>query len=74
MNVWTDCVGVQLYTGNFLNNDAGKNNCCYVRRAGFCLETQYFPNAINETNFIRPITEANVPYQTTTVYAFRVRK
>lgn len=73
MEVWTDCIGVQFYTGNFLDGDAGKNGCNYVRRGGFCLETQFFPNAINEPNFVRPIVEANAPYETKTVYKFSVR-
>lgn len=71
MDVWTDCVGVQLYTGNFLNGDLGPNGHRYVRRGGFCLETQYFPNAINEPNFVTPVIEANQAYETKTVYAFR---
>ena len=73
MDVWTDCIGVQLYTGNFMEGQLGPKGHKYVKRGGFCLETQYFPNAINETNFVCPITEANVPYETKTVYAFSVR-
>ena len=73
MDVWTDCIGVQLYTGNFMAGEAGPNGHTYVKHGAFCLETQYFPNAINETNFVCPITEANVPYETKTVYTFSVR-
>lgn len=73
MEVDTDCVGVQLYTGNFLNGDSGKGGHNYERRAGFCLETQFFPNSINEPNFLRPITEAGQPYKTQTVYRFCVK-
>ncbi len=73
MEVYTDCIGVQLYTGNFLNGDLGKGGHHYVRRGGFCLETQFFPNAINEPNFVKPIIEADVPYMTKTVYGFEVR-
>ena len=73
MEVWTDCIGVQLYTGNFLDGDAGKRGCHYVNRAAFCLETQYFPNSINEPNFVRPVFEANEPYETKTIYKFQVR-
>lgn len=73
MDVWSDCIGVQLYTGNFLGGQVGPNGYTYVKHGAFCLETQYFPNAINETNFVCPITEANVPYQTKTVYAFSVK-
>lgn len=74
MDVWTDCIGVQLYTGNFVGGQIGPNGHEYVKHAGFCLETQYFPNAINEPNFISPITEANVPYVTKTIYAFSCPK
>lgn len=70
MEVWTDCMGVQLYTGNFLNGDQGPKGHHYVRRGGLCLETQYFPNSINEPNFETPIVEANQVYETKTIYAF----
>lgn len=70
MDVWTDCIGVQLYTGNFMEGELGPEGYVYEKRGAFCLETQYFPNAINEANFVGPISEANVPYETKTVYAF----
>ena len=73
MDVWTDCIGVQLYTGNFMEGEIGPDGHRYVKHGAFCLETQYFPNAINETNFVCPITEANEPYKTKTIYAFLVR-
>lgn len=73
MDVLTDCVGIQLYTGNFIEGQIGKNGHKHAKREGFCLETQYFPNSVNDANFVRPITEANVPYETKTVYAFRVK-
>lgn len=73
MDVWTDCVGVQLYTGNFLGGDLGPNGHTYVRRAGFCLETQYFPNSINEPNFVTPVTDAGCKYETKTIYAFSIK-
>lgn len=73
MEVDTDCVGVQLYTGNFLNGDRGKGGHNYERRAGFCLETQFFPNSINESNFLSPIVEAGRVYASQTVYRFSVK-
>lgn len=73
MDVLTDCIGIQLYTGNFITGQIGKNGHEHVKHEGFCLETQYFPNSINEPNFVRPISEANVPYETKTVYAFRTK-
>jgi len=73
MEVDTDCVGVQLYTGNFLGGDKGKGEHNYERRAGLCLETQYFPNALNEPNFLSPIVEEGHVYTTQTVYRFSVK-
>ncbi len=73
MDVYTDCIGIQLYTGNFMEGQIGKHGHKHAMREGFCLETQYFPNSINEANFVRPIQEANVPYETKTVYAFSTR-
>ena len=72
MDVWTDCIGVQLYTGNFLNGDLGPNGHRYVKRGGFCLETQYFPNSINESNFEKPVLDAGCKFETKTMYAFSV--
>lgn len=73
MEVWTDCIGVQLYTGNFVAGQIGPEGHVYEKHAGFCLETQYFPNCANEPNFVCPWAEANVPYESKTVYAFRCR-
>ena len=74
MDVWTDCIGVQLYTGNFLDGEMGPNGYRYIKHGGFCLETQYFPNSVNEPNFVRPFTEAGCKYETKTVYAFSVQE
>lgn len=72
MEVLTDLPGIQMYTGNFLN-DQGKNGATYVRNSGVALETQYFPDAIHHENFPQPITKAGEEYDSTTVYRFSVR-
>ena len=49
MEVHTDAPGVQLYTGNYLDGSfSGKGDTVYKKHAGFCLETQHFPDAINK--------------------------
>ena len=73
MEVETDRPGVQLYAGNFLNEEPGKDGVKYGKRCGFCLETQYFPNAANEPAFESPIIKANEPCVTKTVYRFKSR-
>ncbi len=71
MEVWTDLPGMQMYTANFLENEAGKNGAVYGFRSAVCFETQYFPDAIHHDNFESPICKANENYHTVTAYRFR---
>ena len=68
MYAYTDAPGVLLYTGNYIDERTGKGGAVYHSRHAFCLETQYFPNAVNEPAFKSPILKANDVYKTTTVY------
>ena len=70
MEVYTDLPGVQIYAGNFLKNELGKDGIVYKHRQGICFETQYYPDAVNHENFPSPICKAGEKYQTTTVYKF----
>jgi aldose 1-epimerase len=70
MRVATDRPGVQFYSGNFLEAEPGKAGQTYHYREGFCLETQYFPNAVNEPNFTAPLIAANEQVDTVTSYRF----
>lgn len=72
MEVYTDLPGMQLYTGNFVENEIGKNGVMYDVRHGVCFETQYFPDAINKGNFASPICPAGENYRTITVFKFSV--
>lgn len=41
--------GVQFYTGNFLDGTLkGKSGAVYPKHSGFCLETQNWPDAVNQ--------------------------
>ena len=72
MTVTTDCCGVQFYSGNFLAGDPGKDGANYCFRGAVCLETQFYPNAINEPSWKQPVTKAGEHFQTKTTYAFTV--
>lgn len=74
MEVWTDCIGIQLYTGNFVGGQHNAAGHEYVKHAGFCLETQYYPNSANEEKFPRPYVKANEEYRSKTIYAFCCRE
>jgi hypothetical protein len=52
MEMSTDEPGVQFYTGNFLDGSiTGRGGTKYVKRSGFCLETQHFPDSPNKPAF-----------------------
>ncbi|HWD92965.1 MAG TPA: aldose epimerase family protein [Verrucomicrobiae bacterium] len=72
MEVLTDQPGIQLYTGNFLEETRGKGGSVYGRHGGFCLETQHFPDSVNHPNFPSTILRPGEKYRTTTVHRFSV--
>lgn len=72
MEMYTTNIGVQIYSGNFLDgNEIGKENTAYKRRSGICLETQFVPNAINDVSFESTLLKANDEYRHTTIYKFK---
>ena len=73
MDVYTTTPGIQFYSANFLDgSDIGKDKAIYNMRTGFCLETQYFPNSINCSNFKSPILKADEEYKHKTIYKFSI--
>jgi len=73
MTVKTDQPGIQLYTANSLNVKEGRDGKPYRARAGLCLETQHFPNAVNTPSFAPIIVRPGQTYRTTTIYAFSTK-
>ena len=57
MDVYSDLPCVQLYSGGGIHSCAGKSGI-YGQSAGFCLEPQYCPNAINMQGVEQPILKA----------------
>ena len=71
MDVYTDLPGMQLYTANFLTGEEkGKGGARYRPQSAFCLETNYFPNAINVPAFPQPVIHAGEHRYSRTVYRF----
>ena len=74
LEVLTTEPGVQFYTGNFLDGTIkGKAGKVYQQRAGFCLETQHFPDSPNKPNFPSTVLKPGQKYATTTVYKFSAK-
>ena len=72
MEVWTDRPGVQVYTANFLENEAGRNGAVYQKREAVCLETQNYPDAVHQKNFPEAICKKGETYDTKTAYRFHI--
>ena len=74
LEVHTTQPGVQFYCGNFLDGRLkGKSGKPYIRRGGFCLETQHYPDSPNQPTFPSTILKPGEQYKTRTVFTFGVK-
>lgn len=73
MTVFSDLCGMQIYSGNFLNGEIGKDGTIYEKRNGICFETQFYPNACNNSKFPSSILEAGKRYLSKTIYQFEIK-
>lgn len=72
LEVSTTEPGVHFYTANYLDGSiCGKSGRHYGRHAGFCLETQQFPDSPNRPQFPNPFIEPGKPYRSRTCFRFR---
>lgn len=72
MQVYTNSPAVLLYTGNYLEESPipGKGGVEYHARGGFCLETNFYPNALKYPQFPQPVLRAGETYDYTTIFRF----
>eukprot|EP01018_Ginkgo_biloba_P037742 Gb_35839 [translate_table: standard] len=73
LEVWTNAPGLQFYTSNTLQI-VGKGGAVYKPHSALCLETQGFPNAVNQPNFPSVIVYPGKVYRHTMVFKFSVDK
>ena len=74
LEVYTTEPGLQLYTSNGLDGTLlGKSGKRYERYAGFCLETQHFPDSPNHEAFPLTILRPGETYSSTTEYRFSTK-
>ena len=72
MDCCTDMPGVQLYSGNFIRAESCAGR--YDARAAFCLEPQFYPNAINTKGFTPPIIKKDETFTSVSKYCFSIDK
>mmetsp|Transcript_427 Transcript_427/g.1275 ORF Transcript_427/g.1275 Transcript_427/m.1275 type:complete len:170 (-) Transcript_427:371-880(-) len=74
LEVATDAPGLQFYSGNFLDGSVkGKGGAAYGKHAGVALETQAFPNSINQPSFPNVILRPGETYRHEVSYVFRAK-
>lgn len=69
--VYTDCPGIQLYSGNYLKEN-GKDGIFYGKRTGIALETQFYPDCLHHPMWKQPIVKAGTHYHSETEYRFSI--
>lgn len=70
MEVLTDMPGLQMYTGNFMKGETGKDGVIYDLRSAVCFETQYWPDSVNREDFPDCILKAGEEFRSRTTYRF----
>src|SRR5690606_29698319 len=52
LEVYTTEPGMVFYSGNWLSEKVtGRNGVPYTKNGAFCLETQHYPNSVNQPSF-----------------------
>ena len=71
MEVYTDQPGMAFYSSNFVDGyTGGKDGMTYQKYAGFCMETQHFPNSPNQLHFPSIACRKGQAYYSETTFVF----
>ena len=74
LEVFTSELGIQLYTGNWLNGFEGAHGATFPVRSAICFEAQCFPDTPNRSYFPSAVLLPDDEYQQVTIYKFSVEK
>ena len=75
MEVLTDQLGLQFYSGNFFDGTAQGKKGSHLYRGAVALEAQNFPDAIHQDNFsVKPVLNPGEQYTQTCIYKFSTEK
>lgn len=70
MEVFTTEPAIQLYTGNFLDGTLKSRGATFGQRHAVCLETQHYPDSINQPKFPSTLLKPGQTYRHTTIHRF----
>jgi aldose 1-epimerase len=69
MAIYTDCPGLQFYSGNYLDGSLSGQGREFGRHAGLCLEPQQFPDTPNRPDFPQRVCRPGWAGSMATLYA-----
>lgn len=72
MECWTTMPGLQVYTGNWIEQNEGKSGTMYDIQHAVCLEAQNWPDSINHANFPNIVLRPGERLDEVTEYRFGV--
>ena len=70
MTIATTEPALQVYSGNYLRGQPGKNGKSYPQRSAVCLETQHYPDSVNHPHFPNTILAPGQKFESTTEMTF----
>lgn len=74
LEIWTTEPAVQFFTGNrFDGSFVGVGGVVYQQHAGFALEAQHYPDAINHPAFPSVVLRPGNTFRSSTVYRFSTK-
>ena len=72
LRIATSEPGIQFYSGNFLKGQTGKDGKTYAHQSACCLETQHFPDSVNQPGFPSVILKPGEEFTSRTNLMFTV--
>lgn len=70
MECWTTMKGLQVYTGNWIEQHEGKSGTLYDEQHAVCLEAQNWPDSVNHADFPDVILRPGEKLDEVTEYRF----
>lgn len=70
LDIYTNQPCLQFYTGSYLDGKLKRDNVTFEAFRGFCLETQSYPDAVNQSHFPSIILQPNEIYDYFVSYVF----
>lgn len=65
--------GIQFYTGNYMDGSTAGKGAKHEKRSALCLETQHFPDSINQPDFPSSVIGPGADYHEVMVHTFSVQ-